>query len=85
MENKESTRKMFVENVGTVPFKIIFDGQELVKDCDKVMRLIENAPETLEILKRMVRAFNVKEIDPLIAFAMIEQARAIIEKTEERI
>lgn len=43
-------------------------------------RLIASAPELLELLERMVRAFNVKEIDPLVAFVTIEQARVAIAK-----
>lgn len=42
--------------------------------------LIASAPELLEALERMVRAFNVKDIDPLIAFATIEQAQSAIAK-----
>lgn len=40
------------------------------------------APELLEALERMVRAFNVKEIEPLVAFVTIEQARAAIAKAK---
>lgn len=45
-------------------------------------KLIASAPELLELLERMVRAFNVKEIDPLVAFVTIEQARAAIAKAK---
>lgn len=49
-------------------------------DSESNARLIASAPELLELLERMVRAFNVKEIDPLVAFVTIEQARAAIAK-----
>lgn len=42
--------------------------------------LLAAAPELLSVLQMMVRAFNVPEIDPLIAFATIEKAKAVIAK-----
>ena len=43
-------------------------------------RLIAAAPELLKALEQMVAAFNVKEIDPLVAFLTIEKAQATIQK-----
>ena len=40
-------------------------------------------PRLITVLKRMVSAFNVEEIEPVVAFATIEQARAVLEKLEE--
>jgi hypothetical protein len=37
--------------------------------------------ELLGALKMMVHVFNAKQIDPLIAFATIEKARAVIERS----
>ncbi len=40
-----------------------------------------------DALGMMIRTFNVKEIDPLVAFASIEKARAVFDRTappEER-
>lgn len=34
-----------------------------------------------DALGMMIRAFNVKEVDPLIAFAAIEKAKAVFEHT----
>ena len=44
------------------------------------LRLACAAPELLAALEIMVRAFNTDEIDPLVAFASIEKARAAIAK-----
>jgi hypothetical protein len=46
-------------------------------------RLIAAAPDLLAALRTMVDAFNVKDIDPLVAFASIERARAAICKATE--
>jgi len=51
-------------------------------DSESNARLIASAPELLKMLERMVRAFNVKEIDPLVAFVTIEQARFAIAKAK---
>jgi hypothetical protein len=42
--------------------------------------LIAAAPELLAKLESMVAVFNQPEIDPLVAFLAIEQARAAIRK-----
>lgn len=47
-------------------------------------RLIAQAPALLEALRMMLDAFNVKEIDPLVAFATIEKARSAIARAEGR-
>lgn len=44
--------------------------------------LIAAAPDLLAELKNMIAAFNVAEVDPLVAFASIERARALVEKAE---
>ena len=41
-------------------------------------RLIAAAPGLLAALQAMVRAFNVKSIEPIVAMATIEHARAAI-------
>lgn len=46
-------------------------------------RLIAAAPELYSALQGMVAAFNVNEIDPLVAFATIERARAAVKKVGE--
>jgi hypothetical protein len=47
------------------------------KDGTKA-RLISQAPRMIDALRAMVDVFNQKEIDPLQAFAAIEQAKHII-------
>lgn len=42
--------------------------------------LMRKAPELAEKLRWMVKAFNVKDIDPLVAFATIEKARALLDE-----
>lgn len=47
-------------------------------------RLIAQAPALLAVLRTVEAAFNVKEIDPLVAFATIEKVRATIARVEGR-
>jgi hypothetical protein len=43
-----------------------------------IVRAVNFHQELLEALQMMVRAFNADEIDPLVAFATIEKAKAAI-------
>ena len=51
-------------------------------ECLANARLIAAAPEMLTVLKRMIAAFNADEIDPMVAFATIEQAQGTIARAE---
>ena len=46
--------------------------------------LIAAAPELLEALEMMIRAANVKEIDPLVMFASIEKAKYVVDRAEDK-
>ena len=45
--------------------------RRLRKDNDQIYQL-------QSVLRMMVNTFNVKEIDPLLAFAVIEKARTLL-------
>ena len=65
-----------------------WDGDEMgghlraIQPDRKTQKLWDAAPDLLRTLTNMVSAFNVKEIDPLAAFATIEQAKGAIAKAE---
>lgn len=50
------------------------------KQSDANASLIAAAPELLAACEQTERAFNVAEIDPLVAFAVIENVREAIRK-----
>lgn len=55
------------------------EAGQLIRDCwHTAHNLKKQNQELVEALGRMVRAFNVDKIDPLVAFATIEQAKAAL-------
>ena len=55
------------------------------KNAHNDANLIAAAPAMYEALQIMVRATNVDEIDPLVMFASIERARAVLELAEGKV
>ena len=71
------------EERGEVTVAEIWPSDSLANDKQDA-RLIAAAPDLLAVLQRMVEAFNVDEIDPMKAFAMIEQAQHAINQAKGR-
>ena len=55
------------------------------QEVEHTAYLIAAAPAMYEALQIMVRATNVDEIDPLVMFASIERARAVLELAEGKV
>lgn len=65
----------------TGPVCVVFSrngGKPSVVDANA--RLITAAPEMLDALRSMLKAFNVPEIDSIVALSAVEKARAVVEK-----
>ena len=59
-------------------------NEEVFKAANELAHLLSAAPEMYIALKQVISVFNVKDIDSLKAFAMIERVKYLINKAERK-